>query len=369
MPDQPPPPPITPNPSPNKSKSSIVPLIVVIVLIIFLFRGCTGCVSDLTQNKAPETTSAKTTKSTTTEGSKTKLQSIGTTIQQLAMNVTLEKVDYKDGILTATARFDAKDAFHYSPEYLVAVKDSSNSKQCVDKDKPASKDLKAGESLTVSQAYQADTSYKEIKWVISSTDYLSWDISEALKDAEKAEKDAEKAEKAAADSVIQQLVDEHVSAKDAYDQLNEAGYTFTFVHEKSQYDLTGEIVSFIKDPDDEYPDYKLVGFRQHDPAKKSVILLVNTPDSIKDSAAKDALEDKLRDWAAIGAVRNRGKIECPYGFKLGRLISLTAKDEDTWFIKAECKVTNGYGAERSSVVEANVTGTTDSPSVTSFELY
>ena len=56
--------------------------------------------------------------------------------------------------------------------------------------------------------------------------------------------------------------------------------------------------------------------------------------------------------------KNYGNHKFPYGFKLHYLMENSeAHDENTWYLKAECTVTNMFGAEADGTVEAVVTGT------------
>jgi len=48
----------------------------------------------------------------------------------------------------------------------------------------------------------------------------------------------------------------------------------------------------------------------------------------------------------------------------------TAKDENTWFLKAECEYKNEYGTwVKNRTCESNVTGATESPRVIDFKVY
>jgi|GEM_PF-3559434 len=91
------------------------------------------------------------------------------------------------------------------------------------------------------------------------------------------------------------------------------------------------------------------------------------------NAPKVALNAKLSLDSAWEAAAAYGKREYPAGFKLHYIIGKLAEeplDEDTWFLKAECTVTNEYGTKLKGLVcEIKVTGTTDNPTVTHFRVY
>ncbi|MCR5452474.1 MAG: hypothetical protein K6F00_07610 [Lachnospiraceae bacterium] len=65
-------------------------------------------------------------------------------------------------------------------------------------------------------------------------------------------------------------------------------------------------------------------------------------------------------------------IEDPYGFKLhmvnGRLAE-QALDENTWFMKYYCTVTNEYGQKIEQNCEAKIKGPEDHPTVYDFYVY
>lgn len=89
---------------------------------------------------------------------------------------------------------------------------------------------------------------------------------------------------------------------------------------------------------------------------------------------KSALEQKLSPAAALGACRQYGKRQYPYGFKthdiLGVIQDFTPKDDNTWFYKATADVTNQYGAKAKGLTyECTVTGTTEAPQVIGFNVY
>ena len=113
-----------------------------------------------------------------------------------------------------------------------------------------------------------------------------------------------------------------------------------------------------------------------DTDKKTVTLKINTQDNIDaDTKAKEteaALSSKLSAGYAWTAAADYGKAEYPYGFKLHYMagqLAQEAVDEDTWYLKATCTVTNEYNATREMECEAKVTGTDSNPEVIEFDVH
>lgn len=84
------------------------------------------------------------------------------------------------------------------------------------------------------------------------------------------------------------------------------------------------------------------------------------------------LQDKLSDVTAITAMELYGEREYPFGFDphvaLGE-IACEPYDENTWFLKYEVTITNAFGAEYDTVVEARVSGSDDNPKIDYFYVY
>lgn len=85
----------------------------------------------------------------------------------------------------------------------------------------------------------------------------------------------------------------------------------------------------------------------------------------------DALDHSgdLDKFAARTAFEKYGKSEFPYGFEcawtLG-LINEEQRSDGSWFFKVDAKITNQYGATKSSVAEGVVSGATANPTVKDF---
>ncbi|MBT1174671.1 PASTA domain-containing protein [Bifidobacterium sp. LC6] len=116
----------------------------------------------------------------------------------------------------------------------------------------------------------------------------------------------------------------------------------------------------------------------HTILSQTIDLTVDTQSNIDAESAKqvqaDNLAKKLTTSAALAACRAYGKQQYPYGFKThdiaGVLQDFTPSDDNTWFYKATVDVTNEYGATAKGMnYECYVTGTTDNPQVSEFNVY
>lgn len=88
-------------------------------------------------------------------------------------------------------------------------------------------------------------------------------------------------------------------------------------------------------------------------------------------ASVDALDHSgdLDKFVARTAFEKYGESKYPYGFKCAWTLGLIHEEQrsdGSWFFKVDAKVTNQYGATRSSVAEGVVYGTTASPTVKDF---
>ena len=95
-------------------------------------------------------------------------------------------------------------------------------------------------------------------------------------------------------------------------------------------------------------------------------------DSNDGKTTEEILEAKFDSADAWYWLIEYGKREYPYGFKVHNImgkIAEEAKDENTWFLKAEVTVTNAFGAKRETVVEAEISGTLDNPNIEYFYVY
>lgn len=166
---------------------------------------------------------------------------------------------------------------------------------------------------------------------------------------------------------------EGASLADAMSTVEENGYTATYKHEQSGYDFTEEIKAFDSD---QIAKYVITEVNNIDASSKKVYFTINTQENIdKNNKAKEmeeTLSSKLESSYAWQAASNYGKNEYPFGFKLHYIkgkLAQEAVDENTWYLKATCTVTNGYNASMEMECEAKVTGTNDNPEVIEFNVY
>lgn len=160
---------------------------------------------------------------------------------------------------------------------------------------------------------------------------------------------------------------------DAMSVLSNLGYTVVYEHERTGLDFAGEVGSW---GEDELSKWVVTGVDNIDSKEKTVTVRINTQENIDAQIAEEnkrkALEEKLPVEYAWQAVEQYGETQYPYGFDLHWMIGKLAEeadDENTWFLKAECKVKNAYGATMQGNCEAQVTGTQDNPQVTYFMVY
>lgn len=166
---------------------------------------------------------------------------------------------------------------------------------------------------------------------------------------------------------------EGASLADAMSTVEENGYTATYKHEQSGYDFTEEIKAFDSD---QIAKYVITEVNNIDASSKKVYFTINTQENIdKNNKAKEmeeTLSSKLESSYAWQAASDYGKNEYPFGFKLHYIkgkLAQEAVDENTWYLKATCTVTNGYNASMEMECEAKVTGTNDNPEVIEFNVY
>lgn len=154
----------------------------------------------------------------------------------------------------------------------------------------------------------------------------------------------------------------------------ENGYTPKYMHATTHADFTSE-VSFM---DDAFmSEWIVTDIQAIDPVSKTAEVYINNQNNIARlnaaNSARDALSKKLDKYNAQEAVNRYAQSQFPYGFKAHWIIGLItddAIDENTWFFKVSCDVTNMYGAKQKDLIcEAYVTGTDENPVVTSFNVY
>ncbi len=171
-----------------------------------------------------------------------------------------------------------------------------------------------------------------------------------------------------AKTIIEPLLEKN--CKEAVAQLENAGWTVKTTLQKTGYEYSAE--------DREELDLLTTGYTVSDAEKKEVTLYVNTQFNIDAEKQQDeisrVLSEKLDRETALDAVRAYGKKAYPYGFKLrttGTTTTTTsAQDENTWFIKGSCNITNENKAKAKDLTfECKVTGTNENPVVSDFMVY
>ena len=165
----------------------------------------------------------------------------------------------------------------------------------------------------------------------------------------------------------------NMNLPEALNMLDSLGYTATYVHAYSGSDYTNELSAYTRE---ELEKWVILSADIIDANKKIVQLTINTSENIAsdqaDQAAQKTLISKLDPNNAWQAAEDYGKTQYPYGFELHWMmgqLAQEAQDENTWFLKAYATITNEYGTEYETVCEAHVTGTTNSPEISSFYVY
>lgn len=144
---------------------------------------------------------------------------------------------------------------------------------------------------------------------------------------------------------------------DAMAKISELGYKATY------YADGVDFTEFIDDVKDDYT----TGNIKVNTTDKTVDVTLELTSNLQLEDAEKALAEKLSVGAAWEAAEKYGKAQYGDSFDLNYLtgkIAATVEDENTWYLKAECK-SNGKDA----TCEAKVSGTTGSPEIVSFDVY
>lgn len=166
----------------------------------------------------------------------------------------------------------------------------------------------------------------------------------------------------------------NLAIPDAKEKLTELGYTISYFHQNSGLDMTTDISAAYTD--DDLTNWTVTDIKSFNANDKTIELIINTNENIAANAAasatRETLENKLSAGAAWDVTEAYGKSQYSYGFKLHYIMGKLAEeavDENTWFLKASCTVTNEYNAKLEATCEATVTGTSDNPQITNFIVY
>lgn len=162
------------------------------------------------------------------------------------------------------------------------------------------------------------------------------------------------------------------SLVDTVSEINSIGFTAKYTDSFGN-DMTETIKKYTEK---DMKDWAVIKVDKINTTEKTVEIQLDTNEAIaatnEQKRKTEALNAKLTSASAWSAMREYGKNSFPYGFKLHNISSKLAErpdDENTWFLKAKCTITNQYNAKYSTVCEAKVTGTTDNPKVTYFYVY
>lgn len=173
-----------------------------------------------------------------------------------------------------------------------------------------------------------------------------------------------------AEAAIKALVGKTVA--EANNEASALGYSVVCLDANTDLDMTADIKALGVES-----DWTVTKVGKIDASKKTATLYVLSSEAAEAGreaeSVRDALTEKLDPSFAWTAAEQYGKEQYPYGFKLKNSMGMIAEepyDENTWFLKATCDVTNVYGAkEKNLTCEALVTGTTDDPQVIEFYVY
>jgi len=252
-----------------------------------------------------------------------------------------------------------------------------------DNARSALKDLGFSKIDTVKENGKTPFIIAEENWVVLSQDPASGtevpgstQITLTVKNVTEVEADKQDAQRAALIPQLDALTGQPYTT--AYETLGQLGLTGKWIHSTSRQDFTESVKLSVENPDPEFEvPWIIVGYENLNVQNMTVTILINTQENLDSKAAADSMEStlkaKLDPVDAWIAAEDYGASQYPYGFKLHYMVGKlaeTAEDENTWFLKATCDVTNQYGATTKDMVcEAMVTGTSDNPQVVSFIVY
>ncbi|MDD3746981.1 MAG: hypothetical protein PHD70_10980 [Anaerostipes sp.] len=144
---------------------------------------------------------------------------------------------------------------------------------------------------------------------------------------------------------------------DTITEIKKLGYKGTYFADGVDF------TDFIDDMKDDYTTGTLEINKDKKIIKVTLVLTSNSDEK----KSEEALRKKLETGSAWISVKKYGESKYGTKFKLHYLKDKLAEDvdgKDTWFLKAGCTID---GIDKTC--EAKVTGTTDDPKVTSFDVY
>lgn len=159
------------------------------------------------------------------------------------------------------------------------------------------------------------------------------------------------------------------------DLMEDLGYTAKYEHEYTHLDFTGEF-TYYTDEEINSIGFIITGIKKMDSEKKTITMYVNTAENIErvknQNDLKETLEKNFDPSVAVAAMELYGRSQYPYGFSISMITGRLAEtpiDENTWFMKYTCKVTNAYGKKATMTCEAKIKGPESNPTVYDFLVY
>lgn len=180
---------------------------------------------------------------------------------------------------------------------------------------------------------------------------------------ERPEEDVNKVELSEEDKALESLaINRGMLYTEAKSIIEKNGYKASYIYGGEDW---GEVLNLY--PEEELAEYLVRGIEDIDPEDKTITVELDTKTNVAYAEAEQALNEKLNQTSALIAVKEYGQRQYGDDFDLHYMMGLndaSAKDENTWSFKIEAELD-----DENKTVDAEVTGTTDSPEVISFDMY
>lgn len=180
---------------------------------------------------------------------------------------------------------------------------------------------------------------------------------------ERPEEDVNKVELSEEDKALESLaINRGMLYTEAKSIIEKNGYKASYIYGGEYW---GEVLDLY--PEEELAEYLVRGIEDIDPEDKTITVELDTKTNVAYAEAEQALNEKLNQTSALIAVKVYGQRQYGDDFDLHYMMGLndaSAKDENTWSFKIEAELD-----DENKTVDAEVTGTTDSPEVISFDMY
>ena len=160
----------------------------------------------------------------------------------------------------------------------------------------------------------------------------------------------------------------NISLLDGLNKIEEYEFTPNYTNARNNTDVT-DVINTTSDKEKEA--YTITQILASSYSKTANVFIATEADLQAMKMAKN-LEQQLDPAHAWQAVESFGQSQYPYGFELHYIVSKLAQeasDENTWFLKATCDVTNELGEKQELTCESYVSGTTESPEIIDFIVY